>query len=166
MPRSGSGPMRERISVNTGPLVALAKADALEVIGQLPFDFICPPAVRRELDEGAKLGHPAVLAPWLAVTPLARPIDPVAVTILDAGEAAVIQLALDEGLRRVCIDERRGRQIARAVGLDVMGSLGLLLRAKSEGLIDELRPYIDRLQAAGIWYDRHLIQRVLAAAGE
>lgn len=158
--------MAERIVVNTGPLIALARADALDIIGQLAFEFMCPPAVRRELDEGADLGHPAVTASWLAVTPLARPLDPVATTILDAGEAAVIQLALDEGIGRVCIDERRGRQLGRAVGLDVIGSLGLLLRAKTAGLLDELRPYLERLQAAGIWYDEDLLERVLAAAGE
>ena len=158
--------MAERLVVNTGPLIALAKGDALDVIGQLPFDFVCPQAVRDELDQGARLGHPDVHATWLTVVPLGRPLDRVAAAVLDIGEAAVIQLALDEGISRVCIDERRGRQIARAVGLEVVGSLGLLLRAKLEGLVVTLRPYIDRMQSEGIWYDAELVRRVLAAAGE
>ncbi len=66
--------MPERIVVNTGPLIALAKADALDVVGQLPFDFVCPRAVRDELDEGARLGHQAVVAPWVSVVALSRPV--------------------------------------------------------------------------------------------
>ena len=40
---------------------------------------------------------------------------------------------------RVCIDETKGRQTALAVGLKVTGALGLLARAKTLGLISELR---------------------------
>jgi predicted nucleic acid-binding protein len=48
---------------------------------------------------------------------------------LGAGEAAVIQLALEQGIAVVAIDERKGRRAALSVGLRVTGSLGLLGRA-------------------------------------
>ena len=48
--------MSERIVINTSPLVALFKAEALDVAGQLPFEFIRPPQVREELDAGTMLG--------------------------------------------------------------------------------------------------------------
>ena len=41
--------MAERIVINTGPLIALARMDALDVAGQLPYQFICPSQVREEL---------------------------------------------------------------------------------------------------------------------
>ena len=44
--------MRECIIINTGPLIAFARMDALELPGRLPFSFICPCEVREELDEG------------------------------------------------------------------------------------------------------------------
>lgn len=49
--------MAERIVINTGPLIALARMDALDVPGQLPYEFICPRQVREELDDGASLGY-------------------------------------------------------------------------------------------------------------
>ncbi len=156
----------ERIVINTGPLVALSHAEALDAIGLMPYEFICPPQIRAELEAGEGAGHVVVVAAWLTTVPLEKPLDPVAATALDSGEAAVVQLALEQGIRRVCIDERRGRQFAMAVGLEVVGALGLLLRAKRVGLIDTITPFIDRLRRAGEWYSAALLRRVLDAAGE
>jgi uncharacterized protein len=156
----------ERIIINTGPLIALAVSDALAPVGRLPLRFSCPPQVRQELDEGAERGYPSVEPPWLEVTPLQRSLSAVAVVALDAGEAAVLQLAQEQQVPWVCIDERRGRQMALAVGLKVVGSLGLLLRAKREGLVEAVRPYVERLQSYGVWYRPELLERVLDAAGE
>ncbi|MBI5480591.1 MAG: DUF3368 domain-containing protein [Deltaproteobacteria bacterium] len=158
--------MAERLVVNSGPLIALARADALEVAAQLQLDFVCPPQVRAELDAGEARGHPAVRPGWLAVVPLAHPLDPVAAATLDLGEAAVIQLAREQSISRVCIDDWKARRAAVAVGLRVTGSLGLLARAKSLGVIPEVRPVIDRLLAGGGWFDAELVRRVLRAAGE
>jgi len=93
--------------------------------------------------------------------------EPIVVnTGLDLGEAAVIQLALDVGVRTVAIDEWKGRRAALASGLRVTGSLGLLGRAKAQGLIPELKPLIARAIDAGIWYNRELVRAFLEAAGE
>lgn len=48
----------ERIVINTGPLIALARAEALDLAGRLPLRFICPREVREELDAGTAEGYP------------------------------------------------------------------------------------------------------------
>jgi len=108
--------MAERIVINTGPLIALARMDALDVPGQLPYEFICPAEVREELDEGASLGYQTIAPPWLTVIPLSASPSAVSVAALDRGEAAVIQLAVEQGLLRVSIDEVKGRRIAPRLG--------------------------------------------------
>jgi hypothetical protein len=55
--------MAERIVVNTGPLLALAQGEALDLAGHLPYLFICPGEVRAELDRGAALGHSEIRPP-------------------------------------------------------------------------------------------------------
>ncbi len=55
--------MKEQIIINASPLIAFARMGALDIIGQLPFDFICPQQVKDELDEGATRGY-------VAITPL------------------------------------------------------------------------------------------------
>jgi predicted nucleic acid-binding protein len=51
-------------------------------------------------------------APWLRVVPLRGRVHPIAAATLDAGEVAVIQLALESGIGCACIDDRRGRRSA------------------------------------------------------
>ena len=156
----------DKLIFNTGPVIALAKAGALEIAGALPFRKCCPPQVEAELLRGVNLGLPQELPEWLEIQPLRNPLEAVARVTLDDGEAAVIQLALEQGAKRVCIDERRGRQVATAVGLEVVGTLGLLLRAKHLKMIPAVLPYIERLIKGGDWYDRGLIRKVLVAASE
>jgi predicted nucleic acid-binding protein len=158
--------MADRIVVNTGPLIALARGEVLDVIGTLPLEFVCPPEVRQELDDGAAKGYLDVRPPWLMVVALAAGPNPIAQAALDVGEAAVLQLAIEQKISRVCIDDWKGRRTAMAIGLTVTGSLGLLARAKVLGLIPAVRPIVDKMTKEGVWYDAQLVAKVLQGLGE
>ena len=158
--------MAEKIVIDTGPLVAFARAELLDVVGKLPFDFVCPDEVAQELAFGAAAGYPRVEPIWLSHVTLSSPVSHVAALALDAGAAAVIQLALEQGICRVCVDERKGRLAAQWAKLDVVGSLGLLIRAKKLGLISALKPQLEKLHRVGIYYHETLIRRVLEGVGE
>ena len=56
--------MAERIVINTGPLITLARMEALEVPGQLAYEFIGPEEVQAELEAGVVAGHPVVNSSW------------------------------------------------------------------------------------------------------
>jgi predicted nucleic acid-binding protein len=157
--------MAERLVVNTGPLISLHRAEALDVVGRLPVEFLSPFEVREELLEGVRHGHAPVSPSWVRFVALGKPLDLVARANLGAGEAAVIEMALQEGVPRVVIDERRGRRAALAVGLQVTGTLGLLGRAKELGLVPAVRPFVEALQVGG-WYDAAVIERFLSTMGE
>jgi predicted nucleic acid-binding protein len=127
--------------------------------------YVCPLQVRTELDEGARSGYPDIRVPWLEAVPLTTPLDSVAIATLDAGEAAVIQLARERSIEWVCIDDRKGRRAALAVGRRVTGSLGLLVRAKLVGLVPAIRPFIERAMSEGVWYHAELrLERILLLA--
>jgi len=79
----------EPIVVNTGPLVSFARIGCLDVIGRLPYEFLCPPVeVWQELDEGLASGYPWVAPAWLRKVPLVTPPSPALLAGLDLGEAA------------------------------------------------------------------------------
>ena len=61
--------MAEPIVVNTGPLVSFARIGCLDVIGRLPYEFLCPVEVWQELDEGRASGHPWAAPAWLKEAP-------------------------------------------------------------------------------------------------
>ena len=158
--------MPERLVIDTGPLITLSRIDCLDVMGRLPFEFLCPDAVRRELDEGEAAGYPRIAPGWLGVRELSRPLPGVALAALGDGEAAVIHLAHELQVPLVAIDEWKGRRAALASGLEVTGTLGLLGRAKLQGLVPALAPLIARASAEGIRYHPDLVRAVLDAVGE
>ena len=158
--------MRERLVINTGPIIAFTRADATEILARLQLDFVAPPEVAAEIEAGAACGHSVVWPTCIAVVPLAEPINPIAQATLDVGEAAVIQLAREQRIEWVCLDDRKGRRVALAAGLRITGSLGLLARAKHMGVISAIRPLTDRLMHEGLWYDADLLRRVLTEVGE
>lgn len=156
----------EIIVINTGPLILLDKIEALDLIGRLPCRFICPSAVRAELDAGIHRSRSAIKPDWLSVGSLNSPISLFAELSIDLGEAEVIQLALENDISWVCLDDLRGRKVAKRLGLYVTGVLGLLAWAKELAIIPYLRPYTERLVAEGGRYSQKLIAETLKDVGE
>ena len=86
---------------------------------------------------------------------------------LDPGETAALSLALEIQADAILVDERRGQQVAAALGLATIGILGILLQAKTSGLLSDLRPVLDRLEReAQFWISASLRDRVLRLARE
>ncbi len=75
-------------------------------------------------------------------------------------------LALENPSRVALLDDALARRIAQAAGLEVWGTLRVLLEAKSLGFIDAVGPVIDQLRDSGMWISDRIQQRVLALAGE
>jgi len=75
-------------------------------------------------------------------------------------------LALEHPTRVVLLDDALARRIAQAAGLEVWGTLRILLEAKSEGMIERIEPLVGRLKKSGMWISNSVQQRVLALAGE
>jgi predicted nucleic acid-binding protein len=86
---------------------------------------------------------------------------------LDFGEAETIALALELEAGLVLLDEQAGRYAAQHFNLRVMGTVGLLVRAKNLGLIDEVRSHLDALrQQAGFYLSEAVYQHALSLTGE
>jgi len=67
----------------------------------------------------------------------------------------------------ILIDEENGRAVAEQLGLTRIGILGVLLKAKANGLIRGIAPILESLrQDAGFWMSDALRREVLQLAGE
>ena len=86
---------------------------------------------------------------------------------LDAGEAEALALAEELHADLVLVDELAGREVARQCGFTVLGTLGILLRAKQQGLCPAVGPLLDRLQRKlNFFVSPGLRQTILRQAGE
>ena len=164
--------MREerQIVINTGPIIALTAATGgLDVLKNLYTKVLVPLEVSKEILAGG-LNKFAISefksASWLTIIEHSMTVPPVLANTLDRGEAAVIHLAITERIHRVCIDETAGRRMARLCGLDVTGSLGVLIRAKREGYITSVKSAIGRMEKRGIWIGVELKHLTLCESGE
>jgi len=64
------------------------------------------------------------------------------------------------------IDERKGRQIAQNMGIRITGTLGILLQAKKLGLIENIKPLLDKLITENIRISEPLYNSILEQASE
>jgi len=90
----------ERIVTNTGPLIALAGVERLDILDALYDDVLVPQPVHDEVLEGRAMSA-YENANFLHITTLAMPPDPILGGMLDQGEAAVIQLARQEHIAQI-----------------------------------------------------------------
>lgn len=86
---------------------------------------------------------------------------------IDAGESEAIALAVEVGADTLLIDESKGRLEAAGLGLNTVGLLGVLLKAKAVGALPLVKPVMDELiTKADFYVAAPLRQRVLSLAGE
>ena len=146
---------------NASPLIALEQIGHLGLLKGLFSAVLIPPAVAREI-------APTVTLPaWVSEYAVTQPIGPqILRTALGPGESEAIALALEIGAQWVILDERPARRLAQALGLPVIGPLGVLLASKHRGLLPTVRPCVDALVNFGFHISPGLYDLVLADAGE
>jgi uncharacterized protein len=129
---------------DTSPITNLAAIGRLFLLRDLFQSVLIPPGVWKELQANGPAWPGASeigTAAWITSrAPSNAPLVSTLRTSLDLGESETIALAVEIGADLVLMDERDGRHAAQALGLRVMGAVGVLLHAKRRGLIDALRP--------------------------
>jgi len=154
------------IVINTSPLLALIAAwGDLERLHNLYHRVWVPFEVCEEIRQGGTSNFGIAefeAANFLDKQKKALTIAPLLRNSLDKGEAAVIQLALNQAIDTVCIDETAGRRIARLNELKLTGSIGVLLRAWRENPDFSVPLGIERMQARGIRLSDTVIEFALS----
>lgn len=163
-------PSSQSIVINTSPLIALIAAwGSLDRLKSLYTEVRIPFEVREEILKGG-LNNFGVTefraANWLQQESKPIDISPFLLNSLDLGEASVIQLALNQAIKTVCIDEVVGRRVARLNGLSLTGSVGILLKAKQQDSAMSVRAEIDNMLSRNIRLSKAVIDFALAQSGE
>jgi len=151
---------------DTGPLAVLFKARLLFILKELHEEVLVPRAVERELrrkPEGGDIFRDNI---WINATEVENiELVKALMLVVDEGEAEAIALALHSDAK-ILIDEKRGRNAAKALGLEIRGTLGLFVEAKKKDTIRSVKDCIDKLLEVGYYLDYELIEEVLRKADE
>ncbi len=85
---------------------------------------------------------------------------------IDTGEAEAIVLALELKADLLLVDNRDARNLAKKLGLQLMGTLGVIALAKYRGLIPKAKPIINQLIESGFWISRRVLEEFLKELNE
>jgi predicted nucleic acid-binding protein len=158
---------------DTSPLLGLYAIGHLELLREQFGEIFIPQSVLTELKmetdfRGTDAIQQAMSQGWLLPREIQnKPLAKSLLLELHKGEAEAITLAIDLGLDMVVMDERIGRDRAKALGLKTVGILGVLLNAKRHGKINSVGEAMKALRREiGFFISESLYQEILKQANE
>jgi predicted nucleic acid-binding protein len=150
------------VVADSSPLISLCRIGRLELLRDLFGQIMLPEAVWREVaaSHPEKVGASMITsASWVHH----RQVDDVQLVNLlrqdlGAGESEAIVLACEVKADLLLMDERRGRNAAKRLGLTCTGLVGVLMDARRRGILnDPASVGVELRDAAGFWISDELM---------
>ena len=159
--------MADAAVVNASPLLVLSRSKRLPLLKLLGDHLVVPNAVAAELrahsDEAARAMEEAW---WLTIQAPEPMAEVLRAWDLGAGESAVLSWAMIRPGTLAVLDDFAARKCATALGIPVVGTLGVALLAKKRGVVQDARPLVEDLRRAGLYLSDAVIREALALVGE
>lgn len=162
--------MRSVVS-DSGPLLHLSEAGALTLLSQAGEIYV-PKAVDTEMGLQDSLWQ-SQKPVWIHVLSLAASYERDAIAwqqagLLDPGEAEAIALARQINAHWLLTDDAAARLFAQALGLEVHGSLGVVLWAAAVGHLNraDAEATLDRLAQSSLWISAKVLAEAKTALNQ
>ena len=161
--------MHRKCVVNSSPLIILGRLSSLCLFEKLCPNLVIPEGVAHELDQGPA-NDPARVWIHREAAPFVRTLDKTPPLIqawdLGNGETEVIAWAYVHPEFEAILDDRAARNCASSLGIKVTGTLGVILLAKKEGILSQVKPLIISLMEQGFRIDPELLSTAYRLADE
>lgn len=149
----------EIIIADTSCLILLTKIGELTILQGFQCPVYITPTIAREFKDN--------LPVWIdVVSPAHGRYQEILTFELDDGEASAIALALETEDSVLLIDDLKGRKVAEKLNLRYSGTFGLFLRAKQEGIIERVKPILEKVSATNFRFSQKLFEELMKQAGE
>ena len=159
-----------RVVVNSTPLLVLGNIGRLDILQKLYEQIVIPEAVFREVTEKDDAASRAILAAkdWIQVQAIRdSSVYSLYRARLHAGEVETMILAQQEPIADVVVlDDNAARQTAQFLGLNVTGTIGILVKAKQNGIIQNVKPLLNEIMQNGFYISERVLHMILETAGE
>lgn len=161
--------MKQIAVVNASPLIVLARIGHIHLITDVSPNLVVPSGVVHELMQGS---HSDPARQWIMrdgqryIRQVKQTDELVAAWDLGLGESQVITYALAHAHTEALLDDAAARACAKALGVKVCGTLGLLLRAKRLGIVQDIKPILTEFARVGFYVGPDMLRSVLGLARE
>ena len=149
---------------DSSALVALATMDKLDLLEKIFSKIYVPQAVYDEITISYK-PQSLKLKKFLSDKVVNVNLDILKVG-LGQGELEAIALYKKLNADFLLIDDRRAKSFAKLNGLNVIGSLGVMILAKDSGFVNSIREDLEKLIDSNLFISQNLLDRVLHEVGE
>ncbi len=158
-----------KVVVNSTPLIVLCGIGQLELLKKLYGEIYIPKAVYREITvkKDSVCAQVENEASWIHVVEITDSGEKKMYRAkLHDGEVEVMILAQEQKTDLVILDDNAAKKTAKYLGLTVTGTLGVLLKAQREGLIQEVKPLLSKMRRNGFYISNAVERFVLEQAHE
>ena len=149
---------------DSSALVSLATMDRLDLLEKIFEKIYVPQAVYDEVTISYK-PQSVKLKEFLADKVVSVELD-ISKMGLGQGELEAIALYKNMNSDFLLIDDRRAKKFAQLNGVNVIGSLGVMILAKESGLVESISDDLEKLINSSLFISQNLIDRVLMSVGE
>lgn len=154
--------------INASPLILLGKINQLVLFEQLASSLIVPESVYQEIARGEPNTFRPKTLDW--TKEYVKPDINVPISILNwdigAGESQVLAYCLKHQGCKAILDDGQARAAALSHRIQLIGTLGIILRAKRSGLVVAAQPLIEQLILNGSYLSPSLVQAALLKVDE
>jgi predicted nucleic acid-binding protein len=85
---------------------------------------------------------------------------------IDRGEASAIALAIELVDSVVILDDYKARKVAESLGIQIIGTIGIIIKAKRNGIIESIKPFLQKIRQTDFRISDELEMRALEESGE
>ena len=151
--------MHKTIISDTSCLIVLSKIGEMDLLKKVYGSIFTTQDIASEFGDS--------LPEWIDVLEVKDPFKQQLLELqIDKGESSAIALALEIPGSTVILDDFKARKIAIKLGIQVTGTLGVVIRARQKGIISSIKPILGKLKQTNFRLSTELESEALMMAGE
>ena len=151
--------MPDVVIADTSCLIVLSNIKELGLLQKLYGNIITTPDIARQFAEN--------LPDWVIIkAPADHQKQQILALQVDVGEASTIVLALEMPGNTIILDDLQARKLAEQLGISITGTLGIIIKAKLNGLIPSIKPILNKIKQTNFRISPSLEAAALNEANE
>ena len=144
---------------DTSCLITLSNIGELDILQLLYKQIITTPEIVQEFGES--------LPDWIEIVSVSDKAKQELLEMqVDKGEASAIALALESENPFLIIDDNKARRLARNLKIKHTGTIGVIIAAKHKGIIDSIKPILEKIKTINFRISADLERQALLLAKE
>ncbi len=151
--------MRKVIISDTSTLILFHKIGEISILQGVYVEVMTTPEVAEEFGE--------ILPSWIKIQAVKdKKYQRLLEIQVDYGEASAIALATEFEDVLLLLDDLKARKLATKLNLKFTGTLGVIYKAKEMGVIEKVKPVIDKLLSTNFRISHKIVQEILRLSNE